>query len=129
MILLAGIAELSYDVRQTRTLSGTMIAGSRGFIGAEDVASAVPTVLSKGVPVEARFADLAIAAVGVVQALQAVTGVRIAVAGTTQVRVVATVAQLTATARYFGIAKVILGAVLASWSSVSLETLANHILR
>lgn len=45
MILLAGVAKLSYDVRQTRTLSGTMVARSRDLVGAQDDTSAVLTVL------------------------------------------------------------------------------------
>lgn len=79
MILLAGVAELSYDMRQTRTLATTMITRSRGLVGAQDVASAVLTVLPQGVSVESRFTHLASGTVGVEQTLKTMTGVRVAV--------------------------------------------------
>lgn len=83
MILLAGVAKLSYDMRQARTLSGTMVARSRGLVSAQDVASAVLTVLPQSVSVESRFAHLASRTVSVEQTLEAMTGVRIAVTGAT----------------------------------------------
>ena len=83
VILFAGIAKLSYDVRQTRTLSGTMVTRSRDLVSAQNVASTVLTILLKGVSIESGFADLAVGTVGVEQTLEAMTGVRIAVTGST----------------------------------------------
>jgi hypothetical protein len=57
------------------------------------------------------------------------TGMRITVTGATQVRVVVTVTELAATAWYLRIAEIILGAVLATGSGVSLEALAHYVLR
>lgn len=79
VILFAGIAKLSYDVRQTRTLSGTMITRPRGLVGAQHITSTILTILLKGVSVEAGFADFAVGTIGVEQTLEAMTGVRIAV--------------------------------------------------
>lgn len=83
MILLAGVAKLPYDVWQTWTLSGTMVARSRALVGTEDVASTVLTILPQSVPVESRFAHLATGTVGVEQTLEAMAGVWIAVTGAT----------------------------------------------
>lgn len=128
MIILAGVAELSYYMRQTRALSGTMIARSRGFVGAQNIAFAIATVLLQSVSVESRFADLAFRTGSVEQALKTMTGVRIAISGSAQVRVVAAVAELTAATRYLRMAEVIFGAVLAPRSGVSFETFAHHVL-
>lgn len=106
-----------------------MIARSCDLVGAQDVAVAVLTVLSQGVAVKAGFAYLAVGTVGVVQAPKATARARIAVAGLTLIRVVATLAGLATTAGCFGIAKVILGAVFASGPGVALETFADHVLR
>lgn len=81
MIILAGVAKLSYDVRQTRTLPGTMVTRSRGLVSAQNIASAILTVLPQSVSVESRFAHLASATIGVEQTLETMTGVRITVTG------------------------------------------------
>lgn len=83
MILLAGVAKLSYDVRQTRALSSTMVAWSRGLISTQNVASAILTVLPQSVSVESRFTHLATGTVSVEQTLEAMTGVRITITGAT----------------------------------------------
>lgn len=83
MILLAGVAKLSYDMRQARTLSGTMVAWSRGLVGAQNIASAILTVLPQSVSIESRFAYLASGTVSVEQTLEAMTGVRIAITSAT----------------------------------------------
>lgn len=56
------------------------------------------------------------------------TGVWIAVSGSAQIRVVAALAELTATTGYLRVAEVIFGAMLASRARISLETFAHHVL-
>lgn len=129
VIFLAGIAKLSYDVRQTWALSGMMITWSRGLVGAQYIASTILAILAEGISVETGFANLTIETVGIKQTLETTTGVRIAITGTAQVRIVTTVAWVATTTGYLGITEVILGTVFASWPRITLETFANYILR
>lgn len=86
-------------------------------------------VLSQSVAVKAGSANLAVETVGVVQTLKAPAVVRVAVARSAQISVVATLAGLAATARHLGISKIIFGTVFAPGPGITLETLANHVLR
>ena len=103
----------SDDIGQTVAGAVEAVAVKVIGVGAEDVAHALLAASVDGVAEEAGLAELAAVADGVEEALEALAGVRVAVAGVLVVPVVAAVAGHAAAAGDFGVAVVVVGAEIA----------------
>lgn len=127
VVLFTGVTELSDDVGKTGTLSSPVVARSDAGIGTEDVALTGLAVLLESVTVKVSSADLAVETVGVPETLQALAGLRIAVAWPVEIGVVAALAGLALAARGLGVAVEIIGAGVAARAGVALVALADDV--
>lgn len=106
-----------------------MIAWSEGSVRTQDIAVTFLAILLKCVAVKSGLANLTVRPVGIVETLETTSGVRVTVTGLAQICVVIAFAWLALSTGYFGIAEIILGALVATRTSVSLVTLTNYVLR
>lgn len=127
MIFFTSVAEISNDVRETRTLSIAMIARSGAGVSSQNVAHAILAILFQGVTEVSRFAILAIRSIGIVETLQTSSGVRVAISRSREIGIVTAFARRTAAVRIFGIAVIILGAGFTPRSRVTFVAFANYV--
>jgi hypothetical protein len=128
MIFFTSIANLSDDVGQTRTLTGTMIARSSTCIRTEDITLACLAVLLERIAVKIGFAYLAVVPVSIIEALKALARLGVAISHSHRIRVIIALAGFAFTTRCFRVAVVIVSTSFAARSCIALVTLTYDIL-
>lgn len=129
VVLDALIAVLSTHIGQTRTLSGNPVAMLHRLICPQHVTIARPAVLFQCVSVVPVPTELTMVTFRIVQTLQALTRLRVAVTLLIQVHVVAAIARLADSTRSFRISVVVVRADVALGSRIALVAQANHVIR
>ena len=119
------------DVGQTRALTCLAVADWWTFnwwVTAQQIAHARRTLLGEGVAEETLLTDVTTESFRVKETLLALASASVTVARSRKVNVVATLARPALTTGHFRITKIIVSADLTSWSGVSFQTLAYHVL-